>query len=1088
MGEFNNSISSTSGELGFDFGLEFIASVFPAFMLFVCVFFCAHIAHAATPLSNSKGVSVDTSRVGDATHFEFTGASDWKYELKKNENGSKVTLSLQGMKPEALAQLRGLSDALIHNVSISDKGVDGAAEITFELAAKTDFFDYITEQPSRLIVDFFPKEDLKKDEGKTAENAKPTAKKLPLKATKNVAKKAAPDAKAANRKLASADDDGDDDSDEDGAQVSHRDDEDGDEPVDHSDVDHGLFTKDITEQITGVPGKKAKDQKRGPAGTDFVAVDQDNAPMSLADEISSQKDFSHGIFDGGDPEFKRFSIKDYEIRPEAVAASRVNFYLSFPMLSLGVPQLKTLLEAPPTYEIVPNDTRENKEARIILTLFSTGKQALLLKTADDFLKKYPSSAYDEIIRYMIADTQYAFWKKQGSDSDFEAAMSGYQLLTEKYPASPVTPRTALFMGYSYQERNDSFGALKAFQRFLRLSPNSKHVDQVRTSIAESYLNLHRFDEAYDMLDQLEKTAKTEKGREDAAFRKGDVFFTKLDWAEAIKQYKAAGERHPNAVPRYPNASYNTAEAEFRRQNYREALDGYRKFLQKFPDHEHGGYAMTRLGELLGIFGVNKERILGAYRESYFRYRSTPGAGIARIRMLIGRFPEMKEKEMASAIREIQDISKRYENRPKTEKEEADKAGSDQAAEASKTATAKPAGGEGEGGAKSSDDNPLFVSNDEEVFNGDKSKRPLELPGIEEFSTLLIADGLTARKEYDHAAQDLITYYQKNPQSPNRDRFKARIVNNLSLGIIAAVDRGDFIEGLRRWSKNSSGWLKNTDRVDVPFSVGRAYEQAGVFKEATGIYGDCLKRLADIKAAGQENEHKAFEILPSSDQLHLRLAAATAKDGDFVGAESHLKNISAEPSLNDKDLIERAEVSADVAEARGNTEAARKYLTDLIQTWKGAPRLTSPLHLRLAKTLAQAKDYKNAESHLATIIEMQKKSGGVTSEVLAKALELRGDLALARGKRGEAVKAYQELLSQYETKMPLAAVRYRLGKVLYEDGDLKNAEAAWMELKGDKDGLWTRLANEQMQSAKWQNEYKKYLNRIPAAADVRSEPR
>jgi hypothetical protein len=62
----------------------------------------------------------------------------------------------------------------------------------------------------------------------------------------------------------------------------------------------------------------------------------------------------------------------------------------------------------------------------------------------------------------------------------------------------------------------------------------------------------------------------------------------------------------------------------------------------------------------------------------------------------------------------------------------------------------------------------------------------------------------------------------------------------------------------------------------------------------------------------------------------------------------------------------------------------------------------------------------------------------------------------------------------------------LGQVLYEDGDLKGAEAAWAELKPDKDNVWQRLASEKMQSAKWQNEYKKYLNRIPAAVDLRSE--
>ena len=94
------------------------------------------------------------------------------------------------------------------------------------------------------------------------------------------------------------------------------------------------------------------------------------------------------------------------------------------------------------------------------------------------------------------------------------------------------------------------------------------------------------------------------------------------------------------------------------------------------------------------------------------------------------------------------------------------------------------------------------------------------------------------------------------------------------------------------------------------------------------------------------------------------------------------------------------------------------------------------------------------------------------------------MMVVRGNRPEAIKAYRELIAQYGETRSLASVRYRLGQLLYEDGDLKAAQVAWAELKPDKDGMWAKLANEQMQGAKWQNEYKKYLNRIPAASEIR----
>lgn len=998
-------------------------------MKIAVLFVIGSMSCAGSLVFAAGAVGVEASHIGDASHFEFTGRTDWKYDLKRDESGKRVVLSLAGLKPEALAKLRSHKDALIQGVKIDENGVDGAASVSFAVGANADFFDYIAEGPSRLIVDFFPNE-----------------------ADKKTPKKKDGAAKDANQKTADAD-------------TSEK-------------GSHSLgSTKDISALITGLP-KKTKKADREPAASD-LPLTATEAPPSHAEEVSSQKDFSHGIFDGGDPDFRRFTVKDYEVNEDSIFKSRGNYYLPFPMLELGNPQLKALIEAPPTYEIVPNETRENKEARVLLTLFSTGKRALFLTTSAEFLKKYPASQYDEIVRYMIADLHETMWREEGSANDFETAMTSYQSLAEKYPDSPVTPRTLLFIGYSYVERGDSFGALKAFQRFTRLNPTSKYVDPVNIAVAESYLRLNRYDDAMKMLEQIETTAKTPKVREDASFRKGDIAFKQKDYEGALKLYRASILKYPTAITRFPNAYYNIAEAEFTKGQYRNALEDYRIFLQKFPDHAHGGYAMTRMGELIGILGADPKRAQGAFAESFFRYRATPGAGIARIRTLITRFPEMKDKELKAAIKEIGEITEKYVNRPKGDGER--KPASEAAAVAKEAPKAE--GKKEEKKEEGKDVKKEDVAADEPKKENLSEKKP-ELPGIEEFTTLLFADGYNARKEYDLAAKNLITYYQKNPQTSNKDRILARIAKNISEKIGQSVEQGDFMEGLRRYGKESSGWLKNTDRVDVRYSVGRAYEQAGVLKDAAASYRDCLKRLADIKAAGQVREHSVYEVLPKADQLNLRLASVSARDKEYSQAESYLKNVSVPGELTQAEQIERAETAADVAEARGQAAAAKKYLTDLIDAWKGDAALTSPLHLRIARLQGAAKNFKDADLHLSRIFDLRKETGKVPDDVVAQALQLRGEQMVARGNRAEAVKAYGELLNEFGDTRPLASVRYRLGQLKYEDGDLKGAQSTWAELKPDKDGMWAKLAAEQMQSAKWQNDYKKYINRIPAASELR----
>jgi tetratricopeptide (TPR) repeat protein len=915
----------------------------------------------------------------------------------------------------------------------------------------------LTEQPSRLIVDFFPQE--------------------------------------ASDTVADQDD----------------------ESASEADVEEkapGKTKAALASTVTALPEKSAqansKKGNRAPAGGDFVllAKDQPLSPLRAAahdDEQASANEtqvFPHGIFDGGDPEYRRFTMKDFEVKDAAIAASRANIYLPFPMLELGSTHLKNLLAAPPIYEITPKDSgagsEENKEARLLLTLFSNHRPAIFLSTATDFLKKYPESPYEEIIRYMMADTHYDLYRNEGTPSDFEEAMGLYGHLTEKFPNSPLTERSLLLMGYGYLERGDSFGALKTFQRFIRLKPDSKFNDQVKISIAEAYLKLDRFDDSSALFDEVEKNGKSPRARSDAAFRKGDVFFRKKDFAESIRQYKRAIETYPQASAKYPNAWYNLAEADFITEKYRDGLEAYRVFLQKFPDHTHGGYAMTRMGELMQILGADPKRVTGAYLESGFRYRGTPGAGVARIRFLTDRMPEMKDKELGDAIREINALMTAYAGRPKKKDEKAEallvaQEAAAQAAEAAKTPEkAKPEKAKAEGEAPAAGkagEAKVAVEKKEKPLKIDPLLKAPELPGIEEFSQILIDDGFRARGDFDRAGKELIGFYQKNPQSPNHDKVRARIVENIAQSIKKSVDHHDFIDALRRYSGNSGTWLKGADRTDIKYEIGKAYEQAGVYKEAGATYRAVASEVTD-KNKSQSPDKKTdkkpvglFERLPKTDALNLRQAIVAAHEHDFAGAEVLLKKITTSEQLSASEQIERAEVSADVAEARGDNDRAEKFLTDLIKGWKGDARLTGALRLRLAHLLIAQKNFLEADQHLAEIAAMQK-DGGLADDVLAKALEMRGNLFLDRGKRKDAVTTLQHLVETFDGKRPLSSVRYKIGEILYQDGDLKGSETAWSGLKQEKDDVWQKLAGEQMKSAKWQDEYKKYINRIPAAVDLK----
>lgn len=961
-------------------GLAFLLVVLISVIFSSPVFAQTSVQQSGT----GSGIRVEFSRIGDASHFEFEGTGSDRYKLERNDKG-EVVLRIPNLDEASMRRLREVADGQVKVLSIEPKSVDGNVEIRFQAGKDVDFFDYVSDQPKRLVVDFFPAQDALKD-------AKPLA--------------------AAN---------------------------------------------ESEEKAKAKPSSPAKaPQKREPAGGDFVIVAKQGPtgattlsaePASLAEQIASRKDFERGIFDGGDPEFRRFTVKDYEIRESARLQSRAALRIPFPMLDLGFPKLGELQAAPPIYEILPKDTAENKEARLLLTLFKNQRQALFLSTAKDFLKKYPQSEYDEIVRYAMADTHYALWRQERvyneenkiksdsnlHDADFEEAMGLYNNLVEKYPDSPMTTRTLLLVGYSYLDRGDSFGALKTFQRLVRLKPDSKYAGQVKISIARAFLSLNRWDDALKELTDVEQNAKSVKDRQEAGFRKGDVYFRRGDYQKAIAEYDRAIKAYPEATGRFPNAFYNLAESRFRLGQEKMAIDSFRQFLQKFPEHRHGGYAMTRLGELIEtLVGADDSRVTGAFFESYFRFRSTPGADIARMRVLTARIPKMmKDRELKDALLEIDEIV----------------------------------------------------------------KRDADLPFIQEFRVISVADAFNERKEYERATKDLIQFYKENTQSKHLPLIKGRIVRNLSDNIRSYVDRGDFIQGLRLYSRDQSGWLKGIRRADLPFYAAKAYEAAGVLGDSAEQYRETLARLE----SQTPDTRDVFEAPISKESVRLRLAAVAAQNRDYAAAEAELKQIKDLAKLSEVEQSERAGLAADVAEARGQTDLARKFLADVIKamaTKDANVAVVAPLHLRVAKLALKSKDFKSAESAIETAISGIDKGleaqGGPVADLekqKAGALEVKAEVALARGKPKEAIQAFATLL-----ELPVAnadasrkgfdSVRYRMGKLQFEAGDLKSAETTWKGLAQDEKNLWRRLASEQMSGAKWRDEYKKYIERIPAAAEIR----
>lgn len=938
----------------------------------VLVFFISDIAAANV----TKG---EINRVGDATHVEFRGLSQWPYELKKVAP-NKYQLKVPATDDATVAALNTWSDSLVTQVEVNKAGPDGSYIVTFTVAdPKVESFDYLTDEPSRLIVDFYKPTEA---EIKAEQQVAPAAPETSPEIATALPKKAASPAKTrpAGKSVAKKDADGYE--------------------------------------------KKGSGKSRAPAGDERLRVDPQPAP-GLHTPIAKG-----GAFDAADPEFNRLKIADYEISDVAIIASRRNFYIKFPALKLPIPILARLEANLPEFIINPRDDRENKQARLLLDLYTRqlnktprteDRIGAFMKVYDHFVQTYPNSEYDEIVKHLAAHMYFLRFRKANDPVDYEKSHGVYKYLLTKYPDSALAERTRQWLAFSELERGAGLATIQEMQEYLRRYPASEIKDQVQFALAEGHLILHKYDDAKQVYAEVAKNGIEPKYRIEAVFRQGDVAFAKGDWVGAEKAYRAAMAKFPAQAGSFPNAYYNMAESLFWQKRHKDSLNAYIEFLRQFPDHSYGGYAMTRAGELLEAMGADRAKVIGAYLESYFRYRDNPGAEVARVRMLSQQMKSMNDKELKKAIEEMNQVA---------------------------------------------------------------AKSPL--PTINEFVKLMTADGFQRRGENDTALKELITFYQAHPTSTNLDLFRSRILRNISEVLQTQQSQGKFLDVLQTQARYAKTWLKNTDRIDVPYMVGRAYEEAGAYTEAQKYFQETLAHRLKIAGTANEKERKVAEILPSAESIRLRLAAVAMNLRQYPEAYRQLDQLRDPSKLSMNENGERTLLLSQVFRERGQLDKAKAALTEFIAQWKGEPAQLVRNILSLAELNLKMEEPVEAERQADQIIQMRQMGAKISDDHLAKALEYKGQSLQAQKKDMAAVETYQQLLDDFESQRPLGSIRYRVGDILFKRGDLAGAEKIWSKLDQAKYGTLKRLAEERLEYAQWRNDHRKYIKRIPAMSDFKGE--
>lgn len=916
-----------------------ILQLFSLCLLTLGILFNCEWGHA------SESVTMDMRIVDGNFHLEFLGANDWDYDLERKDFDGQpiIELRLPGLGAQVQEQFKKIpANEVVESIYI-EKIPGGSKDIvTIKLkSVNAESFDYLTEKPSRLVVDLYLTKKVQ---------------------SKVMAKKE-------------------------------------------------TFSKKDINPVTN------KNEVRKPAMDELSNA----ADAELKKTVVPEQFGMAGIFDGGDPNFERFSIRDHEIKEEAIVRSQENLYIPFPMLVIDGKHFAIIKAQPPVYEIKPKDNPENKMARLVLTLFEKNRLAICLKTANWFLDKYPQSEYEEIVKFMMGDIYFKLWERDSSRANYESAMQSYREALLKFPKSALALRTRFLIGYSAYFNKDYFGSLRTFQSVMQNSQPSELNDKAKLAVARALLRLNQFNEAVQTYSNIEKTGFVDTNRIEATFLKGDVYYMEKKYQEASTSYREAISKYPKFMSLYPNAFYNLAESLFWQKLYKGSLEAYREFLSRFPGHPQAAFAMTRAGETMEILGAEPRRVMGAFLETYFRYGGSDGAAVARMRLLSNRMKNMKAKETEKAIEEIQKIS---EN--------------------------------------------------------------IRLPEIDLFATIMVAEGLSQRKEFEKSVDTLLKWYQTNSTTGDATLIRKRIVRHVNEKMEGDVESGNFLGALKLHNQYGELWLKGSGRIDTVYNLGRAFEQAGAFKEADVLFRETVNLLADAKNSSQAREHSVFEHLPTIEQTYIRLAKVKSDMGETTKAYEYLKEVKDPSKLTENQQIERIEIAVKLLKEKGDMDTAKIYLHDLIDHWKGQSVQVVGVRKSLAELEMESKEYAKAETLLKNNVSDLEDSKRIPSDEHLDSEKLLSDVYYKAGNSKANQELIEKILDTYQEKDHLDSYRFRLGKLFFDDGNVQKATETWKSLEQKKEGIWWGMANNYLKDKQWKDTYQKYIKRIPAMAKVTEE--
>ena len=272
------------------------------------------------------------------------------------------------------------------------------------------------------------------------------------------------------------------------------------------------------------------------------------------------------------------------------------------------------------------DSEEHQMVRLALKLSRENKHGLAVKTIDFLEKEYPKSKYLNEMRFLKASSHY---RLELDDKGREML----QNLAKTARGTEVGLQAAAFLAVQSFKKQEWLAALDAFMNIKRENPHHPLIWLFRYGMAEAMYQIHQSDQAKVEYEWVSKNAPKTLVRAEAAFKIGDLSFDRSQYAAAIQSYSKAIKEFDSSLGQYPHALMNLAESYFQLEEYQKSEDAFKKFLAMGGAQPNAWRASLRIAEIHALNQKPGPETESAFTETVNRYPMTPGAVIARLRLL-----------------------------------------------------------------------------------------------------------------------------------------------------------------------------------------------------------------------------------------------------------------------------------------------------------------------------------------------------------------------------------------------------------------------------------------------------------------------